>query len=112
LAKLGIAKPRLAAQAAVNAAPNAEFQATGLAGSATQFSMTGRVSEKKDGPTLQIEIRATRQQPAAQELGSVHTEIAAPLGHYVVLGVAPTLGGTSVFVVQVTRPEAGKAARP
>ncbi len=115
LAKLGIAKPRLAAQTAVNAAPNAQFQATGVAefaGSDTMFSMTGRFTDKKEGPTLQIEIRAARQLPVAQELGSVHTEITAPLGHLVVLGVAPTSEGTSVFVVQVTRPEAGKPAKP
>ena len=42
----------------------------------------------------------------------LHTEITAPLGHYVVLGVAPTRDGTSVFVVQVTRPDTGKPAKP
>lgn len=136
LAKLGVDKPRLAAQTVVNVAPGAEFQANGTAklDGPCQFSVTGRLDQAGDAPQLQVTIRATRAAPAppagggpggpgggrfgsgrggpansGEEIGHVQTTISAPPGHMVVLGVTPTNTVTSVFVVQVLRVEAKRA---
>jgi hypothetical protein len=115
LAKLGIDKPRLAAQTVVNTTPNAQFQAQGVTkiGSSYQFSATGRLTDKPDAPELQVNIRAVESgNPGAVEICALQTQIAAPPGHLVVLGVTPTGSMTSVFVVQVTRPNANRPAPP
>ena len=39
------------------------------------------------------------------EICNISTEISAPIGHFVVLGVTPTRSMTSVFVVQVLAKE-------
>jgi hypothetical protein len=112
LARLGIDHPRLAAQALVNVTPGAEFQASGRASLSGDcpFSVAGRYTDKRDVPSLHLFVRATRRGagPEAVDLGHVQTDITAPPGHLVVLGVTPTDTLTSVFVVQVLRPGAGK----
>jgi len=113
LAKLGIDRPRLAAQTVVNTTPNAQFQAQGVTkiGTSYQFSATGRITDKPDAPELQVNIRAVESgNPGAQEACALQTQISAPPGHLVVLGVTPTGSMTSVFVVQVLRPSANKPA--
>src|SRR5947207_9174901 len=62
LAKLGIDKPRLAAQTLVNVTPNTEFVAQGVAklDGPCQFVATGRFNDKKETPGLTINIRAAR----------------------------------------------------
>lgn len=113
LAKLGIDKPRLAAQTVVNTTPNAQFQAQGVTkiGGNYQFSATGRLTDKPDAPELQVNIRAVESgNPGAAEVCALQTQIAAPPGHLVVLGVTPTGSMTSVFVVQVLRPNANRPA--
>jgi hypothetical protein len=109
LAKMAIDRPRLAAQAMVNVTPNVEFQAKGVAklDAPCDFSVTGRLTDKQEMPRLQITIRATRQgvgrggTPVSVDLCNLQTEISAPPGHLVVLGMTPTDTLTSVFVVQV-----------
>jgi hypothetical protein len=107
LAKLGIDRPRLAAQVLVNATAGTEFRASGRAALTGEcpVSITGRYIDKGESPTLQIAVRATRLHPSGPiELGNVSTSITAPVGHLVVLGMTPTDATTSVFVVQVLRP--------
>jgi hypothetical protein len=101
LAQLGLDRPRLAGQTLVAARANARFQAKGVAklDSPCQFSVAGRLIDKKAGPgAVDISIRARRGE---EEIGSLETEISAPLGHLVVLGVTPTGSQTSVFVIQL-----------
>jgi hypothetical protein len=135
LAKLGIDKPRLAAQTVINTIPNTQFTTQGSAVLDTpcQVSFTGMVSGKKEAPALQIAIQATREIPqraggggfqgggfqggrvgmSSAQICNLQTTITTPLGHAVVLGVTPTETMTSVFVVQVLRKEPKKpAAKP
>jgi hypothetical protein len=112
LAKLGYDRPRLAAQALVNVTANAEFQTKGVAnlGAACPFSVTGRLDDKKEPPALSISIMARRErgERPPEELCNLQTVINAPMGHMVVLGVTPTGAMTSIFVVQVLRPDAAR----
>jgi hypothetical protein len=128
LAKLGIDKPRLAAQTVINTMPNTQFTTQGSAVLDTpcQVSFMGMVSGKKEAPALQIAIQATRETPqrtggggfqggrvpgmSSAQICNLQTTITTPLGHAVVLGVTPTETMTSVFVVQVLRKEPKKAA--
>jgi hypothetical protein len=115
LAKLGIDQPRLAAQTLINVTPNAQFQAKGVAklDSPCQFSVTGRFSDKRDAPSLEISLRAERaREHGSEEVCNLQTEISAPPGHLVLLGVTPTESATSVFVVQVLRKDGDKPKPP
>jgi hypothetical protein len=111
LAKLGVVKPWLNAQMLVNVQPNVEFHVKGvpsLIGS--QFSVSGKLNVEKQTPSLDITLRATRGQVDGThpDIANLQTEISAPVGHMVVLGVTPTDAATSVFVVQVLPREAKK----
>jgi hypothetical protein len=115
LAKLGIDRPRLAAQTLVNVNPNANFTARGTARLETpcSFDVEGLYSDKKDSPVLEISIVARGMQDRGpvvkqENICNLRTKISAPLGHLVVLGVTPTESTTSVFVVQVLSKEAKK----
>jgi len=112
LAKLGIDKPRLAAQAVLSVRPNARFETKGAArlGLPCQFAVSGRFSDR-EVPGLDLRIKATRPGGlGTEEICNLQTEISAPPGHLVVLGVTPTDGATSVFVVQVLPQEEKKPA--
>jgi len=75
--------------------------------------------KQQETPTLKIELSASQAQlpPATADgwdrrrgsekkpLVDLQTAIAAPLEHYVVLGVAPVAKMTSVFIVQITASE-------
>jgi hypothetical protein len=103
LAKIGIDKPRLAAQTLVNMTPNSEFRASGTLqlGNPCQFSVSGHFSDRSDPAGLNISLNAKD----TAEICNISTEISAPIGHFVVLGVTPTRSMTSVFVVQVLAKE-------
>ena len=106
LSKLGIDRPHLAAQTLINVRPNTRFQAKGLVTEYNcEFSVTGMFRNQKEKPELQIGIRAIR---VKEEICRLETEISAPLGHLVVLGMTPVEGTTSVFVVQILGPDAAK----
>jgi Bacterial type II/III secretion system short domain len=115
LAKLGIDRPRLAAQTLVNVNPNANFTARGTAKleAPCSFDVEGLYSDKKDSPVLEISIVARGMQDRGpvvkhENICNLRTKISAPLGHLVVLGVTPTESTTSVFVVQVLSKDAKK----
>lgn len=110
LAKMGIEEPRLITQASVTALPDTEFRVEGLAGLDSppyRLSVSGRLFGGTVGePKLHISINATQAiqnapPGVATPVGRVDTEIEAPLGHAVVLGMTPTATSTSVFVVQI-----------
>jgi hypothetical protein len=107
LSKLGIDRPHLAAQTLINVRPNTRFQAKGMVTEYNcEFSVTGTFRDQKEKPELQIGIRAMR---VKEEICRLETEISAPLGHLVVLGMTPVEGATSVFVIQVLGPDTAKA---
>jgi hypothetical protein len=103
LAKLGIDKPRLVAQTLVNVTPNNPFSAEGVVhlNEQIRFAVTGHSMERGEMPALNLSLKATG--PNNSLYSSLSTEISAPVGHLVVLGVTPTQSLTSVFVVQVLR---------
>jgi hypothetical protein len=95
----------------VSVTPNAPFQTLGVAklDAPCEFTVTGRLTDKTELPGLHISITADCERPGKrQRLCNLETNISAPLGHLVVLGVTPTDASTSVFVVQVLRPDARK----
>jgi hypothetical protein len=102
LAKLGIEKPRLAAQTIVNATPSTQFSASGTVklGESVQLSVTGQYVDRPDAASLQITIHARNPGGVICDLS---TNISAPMRHLVVLGVTPTRDMSSIFVVQVLR---------
>jgi len=115
LARLGIEHPRLAGQILVNVNANAQFRATGMAqlNATYPFSVTGRYTDKKQTPVLEVSIRATQQMARGPEdMCNIQTEISAPPGHAVVLGVVPIGPVTSVFVVQVLTKDLKATASP
>jgi hypothetical protein len=60
-------------------------------------------------PAVQPKAQAQHRRLPRLQPGSLQTEISAPSGHVVVLGVTPTGSVTSVFAVQVLRKDAGKS---
>jgi hypothetical protein len=144
LARIGVEGPRLVSQTLVNATPGARFSVQGSAVLAQpcQLAISGVIQPGRNNvPNLQIRINAVPD-AAAQVPGGVgpgrrggdpfgaargganppgylvETQISAPLGHSVVLGVTPTDSLTSVFVVQVlprkpvSRPPVSRPAPP
>jgi hypothetical protein len=99
LAKLGVDKPRLVAQTLVTATGTGQFQAKGMANldAAVDFAVTGQFLDR-EMRGLKITIEAAKGQ---SEICRIRTEISAPPGHLVLLGVTPSGNQTSVFVVQV-----------
>jgi hypothetical protein len=103
LAKMGVDDPRLVTQTLITALPDRQFVLAGLAGhdSCYRLSISGTLLSKAgDTGRLQISVMATETKSNAP-VGQVITEITAPYGHSVVLGMTPTANTTSVFVVQI-----------
>jgi hypothetical protein len=104
LAKLGIQEPSLVSQTSVAAQPDAQFRLEGLAG-LYRLSVSGKLLGAPGEPTnrLQISIQATQAAAGGvvNQIGRLETEITAPPGQFVVLGMTPTATTTSVFVVQI-----------
>lgn len=111
LARMGIDKPALAAQTLISTSAESSFTAKGNTLSIPpvpcDFTVTGSVYDRKEGSRLALNIQAVQ---GKQEVCRLETEIAAPLGHFVVLGMTPTQNSTSVFVVQVRRVEPTEGA--
>jgi hypothetical protein len=99
LAKVGIDQPRLVTQTLVTATGTSQFQAKGTAtlDAPYEFVITGQFLDR-EMRGMKITIEAAK---ANKEVCSIRTEINAPPGHLVVLGVTPSGNQTSVFVVQV-----------
>jgi len=123
LAPREVSRLRQAGRVLINATPGADFQVSctpRLDEGPTDMQIHGSLEWKQDMPVLDIEITGTllqkvplggrgEEEPAQMdgvprgELVSLATQITAPFGQYVVLGVTPAADLTSVFVVQVTR---------
>jgi Bacterial type II/III secretion system short domain len=109
LAKMGVEQPRLVAQTMVSTLPGNQFRTEGLAELDQTYRLTvsGTMSSNHQ---LQISIAASLAGPRGQgpftvptpaPIARLDTEITAPPGHSVVLGMTPTPNSTSVFVVQI-----------
>jgi hypothetical protein len=110
LSRLGIEKPRLAAQTIINGLAGQQLVGYGSLALpfANRITVNGTVIEGAAAPLLQIDIRVEGSPTARGSVAGANlsTQIATPPGHFVVLGVTPTDKLTSVFVVQVSSAEA------
>lgn len=119
LSKVGVKGLRQVGQVIVNTTPDGRFQvrcSPVLNKRPADLEISGEFDQQQETPTLKIELSASqaelppatadgpprRRGPEKKPLVDLQTVIAAPLGHYVVLGVAPVEKMTSVFIVQVT----------
>jgi hypothetical protein len=134
LAKVGVTGVRQVGQAMIHTLPDGRFQITCspmLGEAQTEMNISGELEERHGMPYLDIQVsakqvvyvpaspdprlgpdhpQATPKQLAHEGLIDLETEIAAPLGHYVVLGVTTVRETTSVFVVRIT--ESDPVSRP
>ncbi|HWY88638.1 MAG TPA: secretin N-terminal domain-containing protein [Gemmataceae bacterium] len=121
LAKLGIAEPRVAAQFFISAKSNRAFQASGTERlyRPVDIMVSGHFGDSREMPDMRISIEVSAdsnsqgfrakkggaasppEPPTKKVLSHLETNISAPPGHLVVLGVTPMNGMTSAFVVQV-----------
>ena len=105
LAKLGIEKPRLAAQTLVNTSSGGKLEIDSALELefANRLSISGKLQDLGGNPSLQVQIGAQKDGArSSTKLCNLATQITTPLGHFVVLGVTPTHSLTSIFVVQVS----------
>jgi hypothetical protein len=114
LGRLGLDKPRLAAQVAVSTVPDAHFETTGLAaveGSPSLFAVTGNVVDRKDAAGLDIDVSVTRvpTRQGGAPVCRLHSQVTAPFDRPLVLGTAPTEALKSAFVILVQRRKAPSA---
>jgi hypothetical protein len=103
LARIGIEDPRLVSQTVINVLGYNPFDMEGSAKleASCRFTVSGQFIDLVPGerPVLQITINATDE--GSKPVCRIQTQIKAPPGHSVVLGVTPTETVTSIFVVQV-----------
>ena len=126
LAKLGFTEPRVAAQFVINGKPNTAFQASGtgfLPYTEVTVTLSGQFGESGERIDMRMAIEVSGLAPNRERLARpgfgknkadvaatplmkevldhLETNITAPPGHFVVLGVTPMYRLTSAFVVQV-----------
>lgn len=118
LATIGVTDLRLAAQAIVKTTGDRQFEikCSPYVGNPCEFEVQGvLISKLGEINGLNIRLTATEKVPLPdgapgqvaelKRLCNLDATVRAPLGHTVVLGVAPTEKKTSVFVVQVSASE-------
>jgi hypothetical protein len=105
LAKLGVDKPHLATQVSVSTLPDTRFETSGVAAldASSRLSVAGTVTVRQGKVGLEIAVNVTRMGRGRGPGGdaSLRTQVTVPPGRPVVLGVTPTEGLPSAFVVQV-----------
>jgi hypothetical protein len=122
LARIGVKDPHLVAQTVVNTVAGTEFRAEGSAKleEPCNLVISGTVSPKdSDSAILNVSIQANALAvgrgggpPRSNPVCRLNTQITAPFGHTVVLGLTPTETMTSVFVVQVKPHSKGSKPAP
>lgn len=105
LEKVGFIKPRMIAQTMINTGTNQRFTVQGSTRFLTPCTLQiqGMLGEKSDaGRMVDLTISALPiQQKQQAPLCNLGTQITAPQGHPVVLGVTVADGVSSAFVVQI-----------
>ena len=122
LERIGMSKPRLVSQTLVKAVAGAPFQAEGTAvmDVSCNLSITGTLLARTgESPGLQISIQATTPEVDTKSgarrntpVCRLNSQITAPFGHAVVLGMTPTNGKSSAFVLQVMPADRAAAPKP
>ena len=111
LAKLGVTKPHLFAQTMVNVVPGGRFETAGQTNleAGARLIVSGQFRNKGDMASLSIQIgdQIPGSDGKARTVTNLQTEITAPYGQMVLLGMTPHAKMTKIFVVSVTR-NAGK----
>jgi hypothetical protein len=119
LSKLGVKSIHEVGQTAVNTIADGRFQigcSAPLGGGLAELKIKGMLAVQESMlPVLQIEISAEREEAAnvadgggttkRSRLVDISTQIVAPLGHWVVLGVTPARENAMAFAVQIQRAE-------
>ena len=106
LAKKDIEDLRLVGQVMVNTQSESQFSTSAsptLGGSMVEFNVNGQVIRRPEALSVFIDLTATKEVGANHRklrLANLNTTIRAKPGEYMVLGLAPVSGTTSVFVVQ------------
>lgn len=114
LSRIGVGPFQSMGQVMVNTAPGGEFQigcSARLGDDLADLKISGALDLEHEKPLLEIEINAMAERNVGDgtsglvRLVELGTEIAAPLGHCVVLGVTPVQEKTLAFAVQVRSEE-------
>lgn len=113
LDQIGFTKPRMIAQTLVNTGTNQRFNIKASTRFLTDCNLQvhGTVGEKTDaGRMVRLTISVTQVDPAST-LCNVETQITAPSGHPVVLGVTVAGDVSSAFVVQTLPKQAATGSK-
>jgi hypothetical protein len=116
LTRFGVEKLRLAAQAAVPVTAGSPFELSGMVPFEVPLRLTlsGLATAKGDGVALEVGVSVT-QAPQGRDprpAGGLRTNLTVPLGRPVLLGVTPTDGHTSAFVLLVRRRHPDDPSQP
>lgn len=111
LKKIGIDDVRLVSQSLVNVSAGKVFnvQSPVMLDVPCHLTFSGQIVEKAgQAPTMDVKVHAMKTIVGARGTTSsvlcqLETEIAAPIGHSVVLGVTPMETMSSIFVLQMRR---------
>jgi hypothetical protein len=118
--KLGVTNLKMAAQMLVTIDPARQgtFTANGTPqlqdGSNIELSAEAHiVSQVGPDPTIELSLRATQSgsRSGGQTLASLNTQVVAPAGHSIVVGMTPIQSADSVFILQVLSNDDAPAAK-
>jgi hypothetical protein len=107
LGRIGIEDLHLVSQVVMNATEGSAFSTEAAAyfmGDMRKLTIQGKaIARGGRESSLQLSLGATSSPDSAPgQICRLETQITVPFGHFVVLGVTPTMAVTSAFVVQVT----------
>jgi type II secretory pathway component GspD/PulD (secretin) len=111
LARLGIDRPRLAAQLSLSTTAQSRFEASGRASleAAHRLSLAGTVSDGREESALEVAVTRAAGGRDGGPVCRFRTRLRIPLDRPVVLGSAPADALKSAFVVLVQPPTAPAA---
>jgi type II secretory pathway component GspD/PulD (secretin) len=115
LGKRGIDRPSLATQVSVRTVSLARFETSGMVqlDVASDLSVSGTATDKRGSVDLVLTVtvnHAGSRRASSRRIASLRTQVSAPLGQPIVLGVTPSQTRPSAFVVQVARARAASPA--
>jgi hypothetical protein len=116
LRRLGLDRPRLAAQLSVATQRGAPFETTGVAvlDEPCRLSVAGSLKPDRDGAKLEMSVtvhRAVARQDPGPLVCRLRSRVTIRVGRPVVLGSAPVDGRTSAFVIELERRESAAAPK-
>ncbi len=103
LAAHGIEDLRLVSQSIIDVTSGPSFKSQGVAPleESWNLSIQGQIADLNEEAGWKLGLSLDVNTPSGAKLCMLDTQLQTPPGHFVVLGVTPTGGTTSVFVVQM-----------